>query len=66
MKRAELLKMLARIAAERGYSMSVTEGKRHSMLRFDGIAVTTIPRHRKITRETANGILEVATTWKKR
>ncbi|WRS30788.1 hypothetical protein U6G28_03620 [Actinomycetaceae bacterium MB13-C1-2] len=65
MKRVELLKSLAQIAAAHEYSMSVTEGKRHPTLRFDGVAVTTILRHRKIARETANGILEVATTWKK-
>lgn len=66
MKRVELIKRLRQIAKERGYLMELTEGGRHSMLRFDGRPVTPIPRHNEIEQNTANGILREAQKWQKR
>jgi predicted RNA binding protein YcfA (HicA-like mRNA interferase family) len=56
MKRAELLKRLAKAAKASGVEMEVVEGGSHTKVRM-GDRQTVVPRHSEINELTARAIL---------
>ena len=64
MKRADVVKGLRTIAKQHGAELTLDEsGGRHTIVRFNGVKVTTRPRHREINEFTAQGILDTAASW---
>lgn len=52
------------MAKRTGVDLELDErGSSHTIVRFDGVKVTTLPRHNEINELTARSILRTAGEW---
>jgi mRNA interferase HicA len=63
MKRRDIVKRMRQIARDKGVTATTIEHGRHTKIMFDGIRVTTIPRHNEINELTAKGIIKAMEEW---
>jgi mRNA interferase HicA len=65
MKRKDVMKRLREIAKEKAVALTTEEGGNHTLVLFDGVKVTTVPRHNEVNELTAKGLLKAAENWTK-
>lgn len=57
------MKRIRTIAKEKGVDVTFSEGGSHTIVRFNGLKVTLIPRHNEINEMTARGAIRSAESW---